>query len=169
MSATSSCMPQQVLWLISITFQKTSRQKIGEKWVTTVGYSKKLSYKWEKSLLCKLFQSQSEPSLSNICTKTQPWYCQVVPTGDKEFSKSIYCSLSSEQQKNSNNIEIFYLEYYLSLEINFSINVHTNSLLWADDITTSPRCAICLIIVMFEMFWWDLCKWIAIIFFPLDF
>ena len=151
-------MSRRVQWLISVTFQNTLRQKIGKKWVTTGGYSQKLSYKWEESLLCKLYQSQSEPSLCNICTRTQPWYRQGVPTGFKEFSKRVFFSLSSEQQTNSRDNEIIQFEDNLSLAHNFSVNFHTNSHMWADDITPSLRLAIYLIIVIFEMFWWDLCK-----------
>ena len=156
--ANSSCMPRRVQWLISVTFQNTLRQKIGKKWVTTGGYSQKLSYKWEESLLCKLYLSQSEPSLCNICTKTQPWHHQGVPTSFKEFSKSIYSSVGSEHQKNSYNNEISELNDFFSLELNFSVNVHTNSLLWANNITPNPRCALWSIMVIFEMIGWDLCK-----------
>ena len=80
-------------------------------------------------MLCKLYQSQSEPSLCSICAKTHPWYRQRVPTGFKEFSKRIYSSLSNEQQPNSFDNEIIQFEDMLSLEHNFSINFHTNSLL----------------------------------------
>ena len=158
MSANSSYMPQWVLWLISITFQNTLRQKTGEKWVTTVGYGWKLSNKWEKSLLCKLFQSQSEPSLCNICTKTQPWHHQGVPTSFKEFPKSIYSSVGSEHQKNSYNNEISELNDFFSLELNFSVYVHINSFFWADDIIPDPRCALRSIMVIFELFGWNLYK-----------
>ena len=156
--ANSSCMPRRVQWLISVTFQNTLRQKIGKKWVTTGGYSQKLSYKWEESLLCKLYQSQSEPSLCNICTRTQPWYRQGVPTGFKEFSKRVYSSLNSEQQTNSYDNKIIQFADYLSLEHNLSVNFHTNSLLRADDITPSLRLTIYSIMVIFEMFWLNLCK-----------
>ena len=156
--ANSSCMPWRVQWLISITFQNTLRQEIGKKWVITVGYSQKLSYKWEESLLCKLYQSQSEPSLCNICTRTQPWYRQGVPTGFKEFSKRVYSSLNSEQQTNSYDNEIIQFADYLSLVHNLSVNFHTNSLLRADDIKPSLRLTIYSIMVIFEMFWLNLCK-----------
>ena len=151
-------MAPRGLRLISVTLEDSSRQKIGEKWVTTVGYSQKLSYKWEESLLCKLYQSQSEPSLCNICTRTQPWYCQGVPTGFKECSKCVYCPLRSEHQTNSYDNETIQFEDYLSLEHNSSVNFHTNSLLRADDITPSLRLTIYSIMVIFEMFWLNLCK-----------
>ena len=157
-STNSSCMNPQVLRFISVTFQETSRQKIGEKWATTAVYGQKLSYKWEESLLCKLYLSQSEPSLCNICTKTQPWHHQGVPTSFKEFPKSIYSSVGSEHQKNSYNNEISELNDFFSLELNFSVNGHINLFFWADDIIPDPRCALCSIMVIFESFGWDLYK-----------
>ena len=157
-STNSSCMAPRGLRLISVTLEDSSRQKIGEKWATTAVYGRKLSYKWEESLLCKLYLSQSEPSLCNICTKTQPWHHQGVPTSFKECSKCVYSSLRSEHQTNSYDNETIQFEDYLSLEHNSSVNFHTNSLLRADDITPSLRLTIYLIIIISKMFWWDLCK-----------
>ena len=151
-------MAPRGLRLISVTLEDSSRQKIGEKWATTAVYGQKLSYKWEESLLCKLYLSQSEPSLCNICTKTQPWHHQSVPSSFKEFPKSIYSSVGSEHQKNSYNDEISELNDFFSLELNFSVNVHINSFFWADDIIPDPRCALCSIMVIFESFGWDLYK-----------
>ena len=138
-STSSYYQPQWDLRLVFITYQVTLRWKTGEKWATTAGYSQKLCDKCDKSLLCKLCQSQSERSLCNIWTKSHPWHHQGVPTFFSAFLKSIYPSLSSKQQKISNVNEFSELKDYLSFRLNFSCNVLSISLLWADGITPNPR------------------------------